>query len=104
MADGAKPEWWLRNERERERMDLPSYEPSRFEDGTYVHETVSELEANHGCTIRFIGVNVRYPDSWEVRVDGERAFTVERSRDENGNTKYHLDAAAFRSRVEDAVT
>ena len=100
MSDGAKPDWWLRNEREREQMDLPSYEPAQFANGTYVHEVVSELESEHDCTITFLGVNTEYPDNWEVRVDGERAFTVGRSRDENGNTEYHLDADAFCDRIE----
>ncbi|MFC6724591.1 hypothetical protein ACFQE1_09430 [Halobium palmae] len=103
MGEG-KPGWWRRNERDRAAMDLPPYEPPRFEDGSYVHEVVSALEAEHGCTVTFLGMNVRYPDDWGVRVDGERAFTVERSRNENGNTVYHVDAPTFRERVERAVT
>jgi len=104
MGDGTdKPDWWRRNERARAAMDLPAYEPSRFEDGTYAHEVVADLEAEYGCTITFIGLNVSYPDDWAVRVDGERAFTVGRSRNENGNTIYHLDSETFRERVAAAV-
>ncbi|WP_336024091.1 hypothetical protein [Halobellus salinisoli] len=103
MDDRAKPDWWVRNERERERMDLPSYEPARFENGTYVHDVVSQLESRYDCTITVLGINTEYPDNWEVRVDGECAFTVDRSRDENGNTRYHLDAETFRERVERAI-
>jgi len=97
--DEAKPDWWRKNERDRDRMDLPAYEPSQFEDGTYAHRVVSDLETTHGCSITFIGLNVQYPDSWAVWIDGERAFTVERSRNENGNTVYHVDAEEFRDRV-----
>jgi hypothetical protein len=103
MDGDPKPDWWVRNERERDQMDLPSYEPSRFENGTYVHEVVSALESEHDCVIRLIGMNVQYPDDWEVRVDGERAFTVDRSRDENGNTRYHVDAETFCERIAQAA-
>lgn len=103
MPTDAKPDWWLENERDRESMDLPAYEPPRFSDGTFVHEVVPALEAAHGCEIRFLGVNVSYPDDWEVRIDGERAFAVGRVRTEGGNTVYQLDADEFESRVEAAL-
>lgn len=99
-VDEEKPDWWVKNERERASMDLPTYEPSRFDDGEYVHEVLAELEGAHGCEILFIGINVDYPDEWEVRIDGESAFTVDRSRNENGNTIYHVESDAFRDRVE----
>ena len=97
--DGGKPGWWVANERDRASMDLPAYEPSRFSDDVYVHEVVSTLEAEYDCEIRLIGVNVDWGDAWEVRVDGERAFPVERERDESGNTRYRIESSAFERRV-----
>jgi len=101
-ADG-RPPWWTENERLREEMDLPPYEPSRFADGTYTYRVVERLEAEHGCTIRFVALEPRYPDDWEVRADGQRLFGIGRRRDEHGNTVYEMDAEAFERAVEAAI-
>ena len=69
----------------------------------YTHEVVQPLEDEHGCTIRFIGVQVRHRDDWAVRIDGEPAFDVGRNRDEDGNTVYRLTAERFRRKVEEAI-
>lgn len=98
-----KPDWWRRNARLREEMELPRYDPPRFRDGVYTHSVVPELEQRYGCSIRFVGINTAYLDAWEVRVDGTTAFTVERRRDENGNTVYLLDAEEFVTRLESTL-
>ena len=103
VAERTKPDWWVRNERDRSSMDLPSYEPATFADGEYVHTVVDELEAEYGCEVLLIGINVDYPDEWEVRIDGDPAFTVDRSRNENGNTVYHVESERFRDEVEAAL-
>ncbi|WP_459890273.1 hypothetical protein [Halostagnicola bangensis] len=102
-GDRKKPDWWRANERARASMDLPSYEPPRFDDSVYVHEVVPTLELVHDCEILFLGINVEYTDEWTVQIDGDDAFSVERSRDDSGNTIYHIDSAAFRSAVERAT-
>jgi len=94
-----RPDWWRENERLREDLDLPAYEPPRFADGTHTHEVTDRLERAAGCRIRFVGYNARYPDDWEVRIDGDPAFAVGRHRDDRGNTVYELSAAAFRAAV-----
>jgi hypothetical protein len=96
-----RPDWWRENERIREERGLPPYDPPRFADGTYVHEVLDRLETDRGVDLRLMGVNTRYPEDWEVRVDGEPAFDIERTRDENGNTVYGLDADAFVRRVDE---
>lgn len=101
--DGGKPEWWVENELDRASLDLPEYEPPRFADGVFVHEVVGSLEADLDCEIRLIGVNVDWGDAWDVRVDGDRAFSVERDRDESGNTHYRVDAGTFERRVREHV-
>ena len=98
-----KPAWWRANLRDRAALELPAYEPARFADGTYVHEVVGSLEAELGCELRLLGRNVTWGDAWAVRVDGEPAFTVTRTRDDAGNTHYQLDAATFERRVRAAV-
>lgn len=100
-SDG-RPSWWVENERLREEMALPPYEPSRFADGVYTHRVVDRLEDEHDCTLRFVALEPRYPDDWEVRADGERLFAVGRRRDEHGNTVYEMDAEAFERAVEEA--
>lgn len=99
MTDGGKPEWWVANEAVKAAFDLPAYEPPRFADGTYTHDVVPDLEAEFDCTIRFLGVNPRYPEDWQVRVDGQPLFSIGRRRDEDGNTVYQLDAEAFQRRL-----
>lgn len=101
--DDGKPEWWVANELDRASLDLPAYEPPRFADGAFVHEVVGSLEAELDCEIRLIGVNVDWGDAWEVRVDGETAFSVDRDRDDGGNTHYRIDSGEFERRVREHV-
>lgn len=98
-----KPDWWRENERIRDSLDLPAYEPPRFADGTYTHEVVEPLEADLGVEIRFVAVDPRHGDDWEVRLDGEPALTVGRRRDDAGNTVYEVDGGAFERRVRAAL-
>lgn len=80
-------------------MGLSEYRPPRFADGTYTHEVVESLEERYDCRIQFLGVDTRYPDDWEVRIDGTPAFEIGRHRDEQGNTVYERTAHAFRIAV-----
>lgn len=98
-----RPSWWVENQRLREELSLPPYEPSRFADGTYTHRVVEPLEAEHDCVIRFVALEPRYPDDWEVRADGERLFGIGRRRDEHGNTVYEMETEAFERAVRDAL-
>lgn len=103
MSDGSapeKPEWWRRNEQLREQLDLPEYDPPRFQDGTYVHELVDRFEAEHQCTVRIMGWGSRYPDDLTVYVDGKAAFTVPRWRDVRGNTIYQMESETFREQLD----
>lgn len=99
MTDDDRPEWWEEIEEWKAEMDLPPYEPPRFEDGTYAYEVVDALEDEHDCRVRLLGVDTRYREDWEVRVDGQTAFEVGRRRDDNGNTVYQTTADAFAASV-----
>lgn len=98
--DPSKPAWWRENQRLRDQLGLPPYEPPRFRDGTPTYRVTDDLEAEHECTIRFRGKNTSYPDEFDVVVDGSPAFRVGRHRDENANTVYELTADEFRARFE----
>ena len=98
--DAPLPDWWASNQRVKEDLGLPPYVPPRFQDDVYTHEVVRPLESDYDCAIMFIGVGVRHRDDWEVRIDGESAFAIGRSRDENGNTVYHQTADEFRRNAE----
>ncbi|MFB6227884.1 MAG: hypothetical protein ABEH88_04770 [Halobacteriales archaeon] len=100
----SKPEWWQKNERLRQRMGLPPYEPPRFEDGTPTFRVTDKLESEYDCTIRFMGKNTTYPDSFVVTVDGAPLMRVGRHRDHNANTVYEMDAARFREQLEQELT
>lgn len=101
--DTPKPDWWRDNERIRQAMDLPTYEPPQFEDGVYEHTVVPELESQYDCTIRFIGINTDYLDEWEVRVNDEHVLDIGRHRDSKGNTIYEMTAAEFRKKIRAVV-
>lgn len=101
MTGDDKPKWWRDNERLRTEMGLAEYRPPRFADGVYTHEVINPLEEVYDCRIQFIGVDTRYRDDWEVRIDGTPAFEIGRRRDENGNTVYEMTAGAVREAVDE---
>jgi len=103
MTEERRPEWWGELERVKDRMGLPPYEAPRFEDGTYAYEVVDRLVSEHDCRVRLLGVDTRYQDDWEVRIDGETAFEVGRVRDDNGNTVYQMTGDEFARAVEKAL-
>lgn len=100
---GERPDWWRRNQRLRERMGLPSYEPPRFDDGRYKHEVVESIEREYDCEITFRSTEPRHPSDWELRVDGERVATTERRRTDRGNAVYQLSADEFVELVTEAL-
>lgn len=109
MSDGEtgeaseRPEWWEKNQRLREEMELPDYEPPRFEDGVYTHEVITRIEGEYDCDIAFRAPCPHHPCEWEVRVDGECVGTTARRRTDRGNTVYRLSSRRFRDLVESAV-
>lgn len=98
-----KPDWWIRNEQDRESLGLPEYDPPKFEDDVYVHEVVNELEEQFDCSIQILGVGTDYLDEWEVRLEGETVFDIGRFRNENGNTVYKMPSSEFRERITGAA-
>lgn len=100
--DGAadRPVWWRRNERLRETMGLPEYEPPKFKDGVYTHEITDDLKERYGCTIQFRGKNVRHTDDWTVLVNRKPLMSIGRRRNDSGNTIYQINSEEFRRKVE----
>lgn len=95
---------WIEKNRElKNHLNLPDYEPPRFEDDVFTHQVVDKIENKHNCTIRFIGKNTEYLDDWQVRVDGTPVFTVGRHRDENGNTVFEIASDSFRRKVNNTL-
>ncbi|WP_436348958.1 hypothetical protein [Natronorubrum sp. FCH18a] len=98
-----RSDWWERNITLREAMELPPYEPPRFEDDIYTHHVIAEVEEEHGCHILFRGVNTHYQEDWNVQIDGEDKFKIGKSRDKNGNTIYEMRSTEFKSEIEEHV-
>jgi hypothetical protein len=98
-----KPDWWLENERIKDRMELPPYEPPRFIDGIYKHNVVHRLEREYDCTISFVGHDTQYPEDWEIRVNHEPVLEIGRRRDEDGNTVYLMTADQFRDEMRERL-
>lgn len=96
------PPWWDENVAIREELDLPGYDAPTFQDGTYVHTVVEELESRHGTHIQLVDPSPSRDSEWEIRVDGHPIETVGRTRDGSANTVFSITASAFRTLVEDA--
>ncbi|MFC6723565.1 hypothetical protein ACFQE1_04000 [Halobium palmae] len=97
--DDGRPEWWTNNQRTRERMGLPEYEPPRFEDGAYKHEVIDTLETRYDCTIRFRSKNPRHPCEWVITVDGTEVGSTARRRTDRGNTVFRITSDELVDRV-----
>lgn len=98
-----RPDWWRRNERLREEMELPPYDPPRVVDGTYLHELVAELEAEYGCEVDLVSDDPTYPSTWSIHVDGRGCARVRRRREPGGNDVCAIEADEFRRRAATAV-
>ena len=95
-----QPVWVHENEKLRQEMNLPPYQPPKFLDGVRTHEVVPLLEDEYDCTIQFVGLNTHYEDDWRIQIDGEPLEPIGRHRDKNGNTVYEMTAEAFQTIVE----
>lgn len=98
-AENGRPSWWQDCASLKEGLGLPEYEPPQFSDGVFTHEVTSRLEEECRCSIRFAAKNPRYPDDWEVWVDGSSVMTVGRRRNRDGNTVYELTSDEFERRL-----
>ncbi|WP_155828821.1 hypothetical protein [Halalkalicoccus jeotgali] len=95
MANDTYPDWWITNQKIRDELNLPEYDAPKFVDGRYTHTVITRLEQEHGCTISLIGIDTRYGDDWEVRVDGSTVGRIGRYRNEKGNTVYEMTSSEF---------
>lgn len=101
--DGDYPDWWEKNVEYKRQLDIPEYQPPRFEDSVYTHAVVDELEDTYDCEIRFVGRNSKYPESWHVEIDGKPVLEIGRHRDVNGNTVYEMNSEAFETSLRDEL-
>lgn len=101
--DSREPEWWTENEDIKQGYDLPEYDAPRFDDGTYVHEVVEELETTFGVRIQLLNTEPVENGVWEVTVDGDVVAECERYRDEKANSVFEIRAERFRDLVGSAV-
>ena len=89
------PDWWVENRTIKFEMDLPEYDPPRFKDGTYTHTLVSQLEQELKCEILFIGIDAKYMDDWEIRINDIPMCGIKKHRTQEGNTIYEIDSKRF---------
>lgn len=94
------PEGWVEQARFRRAHDLPPFRPPRFADGERIANVVASIRAEHGVSISFVAYDVERT-GWQVEVDGEVAFDVDRYRDDAANTVVGLSSEGFRTRVEE---
>lgn len=98
-----QPAWMRDVIQEFDEHGLKPYRPSRFSDGVYLYEVVSELEDEHDVEIRFIGIDVREGDPWEVQVDGRTIGEVHRYRHQDGYSVFEIESAEFVAWVRDTI-
>lgn len=101
--ESSRPDWWRANERLRDSLDLPAYEPSRFADGPYIHEVRRTLEERFDCAISFRSTRAEHPSRWAVYVDGEKLMEMERRRTVDGNNVFDIDSDTLVRAVESTV-
>lgn len=99
MVKPPRPDWWEANKRIRDDLGLPPYDPPELEDGVPVHDVRDDFK---DIDIQLIAFNPKCSDDWEVRINGEEAFTITRHRDTNGNTVFGMTSAEFRCEIRTA--
>lgn len=99
MDDDTHTEWWIANQEIRNELALPEYDAPKFSDECYTHNVIDKLESKYNCTIRLIGIDTRYGDDWEIRVDGKTIGLIGRYRNDKGNTIYEMTSSTFRRLV-----
>lgn len=97
------PDWWRENVELFREHGLRPYRPPRFADGTLTNPVIEELERDLGVDVKLRTVNPQRTRTTEVVVGGERAATVERSRQNDGHTEYRVTAVEFTEAVRSAV-
>lgn len=101
--ESSRPDWWRANQRLRDSLDLPAYEPSRFADGPYLHEVRQTLEEQFDCSISFRSTRAEHPSRWAVYVDGEELMELERRRTVDGNNVFEIDSDILVRAVESSI-
>ena len=97
----AYPAGWVEQVRFRARYELPPFRPPRFSDGTRVGDAVDAREAEFGVEIGFAATDVE--EGWWVEIDDERAFRIDRYRDDAANTVIETTDGEFARRVREAM-
>lgn len=100
MESSGTPDWWQKNSELREELGLPEYEPSRFIDGTYVHEVVAEVESKYGMTMELVSEDPSYPSKWIFQLGGVECASAVRHRDDRGNNVYQISADELRRQID----
>jgi len=98
------PDWWIENQSIKLGMNLSAYDPPRFEDGTYTHTIVPVLEEELECEILFIGIDVKYLDDWEIRIDDIPVCEIKKYRTQEGNTIYGIGSEKFDVMIREEIT
>lgn len=97
------PRWWRESICEFRDHDLKAYQPARFADDKFVHETVEALESSYDVDISLIGMNVSMGDNWTVLVDETSVCEIGRHRAAQGYSVFEVTHDEFADIVRQAV-
>jgi hypothetical protein len=97
------PEWWRKSINDFESYGFRPYLPPVLDDGELVPEVIDRLESEFDTSIRIMGIDVEYGDSWQVIVDDEAVARIDRRREATGRTVYGTTAAELEAMVRRAL-
>jgi hypothetical protein len=97
------PDWWRHNIELFNQHDMRPYRPPRFTDGKILPPVIDALEDEFEITIRIRSENPQRDGVWMIWIDDESIESVDRTREGEGYTKYHLDSQEFKQIVKSHV-
>lgn len=97
------PTWWRENVKLFEKHGLRPYRPARLADGEPLPIVLQDLEERYDVSISVQTAAPQESNDWEVRVDGEQAAFVTKTRTKQGRSSYEIDSSALERIIAESV-
>lgn len=97
------PDWWRENIEEFASYGMRPYRPPRFSDGEVTPSVITSLEDQLDVTIWIRSIDPHQGGDWQVWVDEEPVTSIDRTREPEGFSKYHVDSEEFETIIRECV-
>lgn len=97
------PDWWRENIQEFSAYGMRPYRPPRFSDGEFTPEIINSLEEQLEITIWIRSIDPQKGGSWQIWVNEEPVTSINRTREPEGFSKYHIDSEEFETIIREQV-